>query len=513
MFKKRYPYPRKDKYYPPEGQGTGPQGVRSPQGTWQLVKFLHYTFSTGGRFDRDRVCFVGFRVLTPTNSRRTLITNMEYNTGTICLNNGSFGTHEGTNGFSSTTLTTTIGCYRREGIGICLALGALYTSSRVSTTCRLTGDTLLYNISTFVVRSVNITRVIHRYFPRTELRTSARVDIVGPTKLEGLGRVKFYHTILPERVDRGRVLRVQGDASVRLRVFIRNTLYVDISKRYCLSTVVNNEDKGEKLYTRPYHLPFSTSGDNDYSLDLGSLDLIHELTTVRNTNIFDLGVRNEVGHPRCITTTMATIGDTVGNGLSRGSRFSLQDIFDHDNFADNCFSNRLNGSVFNAERGRSIISTTNILGQLSRLCSGRGPLIPVSFGFRFGTKGPTILDTSALKGATETRNTIPRGTLGGPLGTRVLGDELSGLKNARFCMGRASISYSSNLVLPTTRVGRLHHEIVSGLSRTSRVDIYRGPLMVPPRMGGDKMGCVATHFTGTGDIPHRRPFGEIFVPV
>lgn len=90
-------------------------------------------------------------------------------------------------------------------------------------------------------------------------------------------------------------------------MFIRNTLYIDCDKRYCLDTTLDKHDTGHKRYTRCYHLPcavISTAKarviDGGRLLSLGSVGHSSRLRTLLSTNISSLGVRKQLGSTNCI---------------------------------------------------------------------------------------------------------------------------------------------------------------------------------------------------------------------
>lgn len=457
-------------------------------------------------------------MLTPTNDFRTLATTMEDKTSTICFNANGFGTHEGTSGFSKSSLRHTISFYRREGIGIRVALGALIGSDRVSRLGRDIEHVYGDNTSTLVLRSLNILHIMGSVYPSVRLRTSARVSIKALSNVHALTSLKFSETILPHRLSGSRVGCLYRGSPVRLRVFIRKTLYVYISKRYLLDTFLKSQDNGHNLYTRPYQLPFTTRGKAKRSLDLGSLSLVRCTPVLSGAKVSSFGVRNEVGHPRCITTTIATLGGSLAKRCSdRGSR-SLYSLFSHSKFAGKCCRGTLNEGVFNFHRGRGMASTaTSLLGGCRHVCRGRHTICEIRFILSIGSSGGVDLATStgSLDIAILSRD-LPRGTMGEPFAGRRTLLELGGYNKAMFSFNSTSVYVSSNLDISTTRVGTLHERtllhLTSGLGRQTPCHVGgTGVVFQGHGPGGGPRACVSFHSAST--VPQGTRYSGLFVPL
>lgn len=415
------------------------------------------------------------RVLTPTKDFSDMVTTMEDKTSTICLNRGTFSTHSSTGGFSSRRLGGTATCYRVRNMGICIAVGAVIFSSRLRGLGGTVVSTTRTSISTLVIRGVKMTELTRELIPSLTLRTSARVDVRATSNMGTLCRVNFGHIILTHRVDGGRV-RGYYRVPIRLRIFIRNTLYVYISKRYCLDTVVNTEDKGHNSYTRPYQLPFSMGGrGNNRTLDLGSGDVMGCLNRLRGVKITSTGVRNEVGHPRCISTTMETyIRRHSFNFVDSGARGVLEKIFSQANFASTCCVNGAKDRVFNAEAGSSIISTSRgLFSTVHSSCGSRVKGIRVAFSFATGlNRGPILITSSKIRAIGGVSSAMARGTVGEPVSTRGYEGRLRGANSATCGPAGIGVGVSSSVSVPLSVVGSLHESILSRLSATE--DIIRG---------------------------------------
>lgn len=386
------------------------------------------------------------RLLTPTNSCRKFRTTVNTNTSTICMKKTTFNTQTCTGGFKRRRLLHTVSATRVRNEGLCLAIGALLGGERLSRRlCSCLLPCCGRNLSTIVIRSVNIFGVVERVFPNVRLRTDARVAIANPRKVGFLRRRNTSEIMATERLSLRRVQEVRRADPVRVRSFVRKTLYCDCSKRYLVDDVLNKEDNGEKEYTRPYHLPcratlYYKRGNEQsrgegtrrlYPLDLGSVSAVRVLPRVLRTNIASLGVRNEVGRPKC-ATKMASMcqgclsllfrGKTRGCEMTRRSGECLLSLFGEKNSYANCCRVRGNPSVvtFDGRGGAKSIDPMLEGG-------GRG----VRKAFVLFPKDPTVLSISYEKVRKSTTINRMRCTRGRPLARRHVHSRVRGLKGAR----------------------------------------------------------------------------------
>lgn len=220
------------------------------------------------------------------------------------------------------------------------------------------------------------------------LRTDARVSGHAPRGMEFLTRTNFHRIMLTHRLS---LIRVKGVRrtypSIPLRMFMRNTLYMDCDKRYCIDRTYFKHDTGQKRYTRFYHLTFSVMSTSNGSvmeggrlLSLGSLGRDRRLRRLLSTKTSSLGVRKHLGsmsciggmatcchrglsaifghHGRCVHTS------SKGIGLRFGPRLSGD--FDH-NFAG-CFLFSEGGSVFSFSAPGSLKRRVKAIGRVHNGC-------------------------------------------------------------------------------------------------------------------------------------------------
>lgn len=199
--------------------------------------------------------FRGPRVLSPTNSVSYLGSTLGFNTSTIFLTKGVFKVHSTPRGFSGSRLGGTYSLTRTGNTEVRIAYGALPHGGRVPRLRRFVRGTRTYKISTFVVTSLNIFRTTGGCTPGIRHRVSARTKMAGCTTTGILCGVNTSEIILTERVPLSRVTRVHTGIPGRLRVryFMRNTVYISFSNEYLVSDCVANESTGRNSYTRPYH--------------------------------------------------------------------------------------------------------------------------------------------------------------------------------------------------------------------------------------------------------------------
>ncbi len=159
-------------------------------------------------------------------------------------------------------------------------------------------------MSTLVIRSVTFVRV---GLPPVPLRTDARVSGHAIRGIEFLHSGKFDRIILTHRLSLSRVRHVRRTYSIPLRMFIRNTLYMDCDNRYCISRRYFKHDTGHKRYTRFYHLGFSVISTSKHVvirkgrlLSLGSVGHNRSLRHLLSTKIASLGVRKQLGSISCM---------------------------------------------------------------------------------------------------------------------------------------------------------------------------------------------------------------------
>lgn len=197
----------------------------------------------------------GVRLLSPTNSFGELHLTTGFNTSTICYTNDVFNVHAGPSGLGNGRLGRTIRLIRNRGGGVCVAYGALPEGSRVPFLPSFLGCTRSVNISTFVVTSVKILTTTGGCTPGISIRVSARTNVMGCTSTGTFCSVNTAQVIATHRLSLSRVGAVHSGygPGLRVRTFIRNTVYVDFDNEYALSGCLANESTGEKSYTRPYH--------------------------------------------------------------------------------------------------------------------------------------------------------------------------------------------------------------------------------------------------------------------
>ncbi len=194
------------------------------------------------------------RVLSPTKSVRHLRTTVQFKTSTICMTNRSFNVQTTYTGFDHRRLTRTMSVYRRTKGELCIAYGILPQGQSFSTLPTCFDCLSSLNVSTLVVDSLKAVTLTRRCTPRMPVRVSARFNIIGCTATGRLFHLKTDHIILTHRLSLRRVQRVHTGASptLRLRTFMRNTVYVSFSKHYIVSGCLAKHSTGRKRYTRPY---------------------------------------------------------------------------------------------------------------------------------------------------------------------------------------------------------------------------------------------------------------------
>lgn len=243
------------------------------------------------------------RLLDPTHSTTVTHRTVLRNTSTICVNNPNFNTHRGTDGDLG-SVTRLIPFTRHCNTGVFIALGAVLRSSRLRPTRQLVASLCRANISTLVIRSVKVLRLS---VPPVRLRTDARYSVHAIRGTGFLSSINFARVILTQRLGLSRVHTVRRTASTAVRFFVRKTLYITCSNRYCVSRTRAKHDTGHNSYSRTYHLPCALGSSRKQIiscrgrlLSVGSGSRATGLNTLVSTNMHSFGVRKHCGSVDCI---------------------------------------------------------------------------------------------------------------------------------------------------------------------------------------------------------------------
>lgn len=249
------------------------------------------------------------RLLTPTNKLSRVLTTVTTNASTVCTKLNNFGTHIDTRNFASSRFTHNYTITRTRNIHICIALGIFIFSSRLSSTITLKTRTLRLNTSTLVITSTKLTYTLDTTVPKIRVRLSARTNIRDRNTIQlTTSRLKIRHIAATHRLAISRVTTLYT-ANIPVRMFYRNTVYVNCSKTYRFSTLQHKQSTVHNSYARPYHLTCSlisrTKRDiitirKSHLLYPRSCLNVTRLPRLMSTNITSLGVRKHVGGPSCM---------------------------------------------------------------------------------------------------------------------------------------------------------------------------------------------------------------------
>ncbi|MGN0522483.1 MAG: DUF3656 domain-containing protein [Eubacterium sp.] len=454
---------------------------------------------------------MNFEILAPAGSMESLIAGVRSGTNAVYLGGKLFNARRNAGNFNDEELNTAVAYCHQRGVKVYLTLNILLSDNELNDAYELVKKALQAGVDAFIVQDIGTAKMIKEHFEQARIHASTQMSIMTPEGVKAAKDMGFSRVVLPRELSLDEIREIRKSSDIELEIFVHGALCMSVSGQCYLSSMLGARSGNRGLCAQPCRLPFSARGGNGFALSLKDLSIIRDIAEL--DGITSLKIEGRMKRPEYVSAAVTAVKKAIDGEYTDADEKALRCVFSRSGFTDGYLKGNTGRDMFGIRQKEDVVSSQNVLKQLSRVYDNENPLLPLSIDFVCKENQPCTLTANGLGKAVKINGDIPERAVNKPMTEQSLIQRLSKLGGTQFYPESITVDLDDGLILPVSKINELRRKAVEEITKIEKPSVICKPFNCISPVKKSSTPYLTASFKSARQIPDRHPFKRVFIPM